>query len=339
MDISPSVEGSKGQGPEAQGPSLSIRKVKARGGHLGSGISSTRTSMARHLLLATSAAILACSSFTHAAPASTVSAPKITPFPKQQSLAGLPEIGNNGRIGAGPVELDATNNIIWYAIFAALGATLLLLAFLCSFRCCGGKRPMAEEDPDEPSPMGSGGDLSRSLSRRRSTAGATVSLPRQLSKPNPRQESLPEARGAFHEEALAAAQDFVQANGNKKEFPVVKVHVKQGSDEMNLVPGDRIVLTRVFRDGWGEGVSKRAGGPFLFPLVCLGGSVPRVLVQRLRGHAAMQQQQMQMTGLQQTYPPQAATRMGGGGVLPGQPVLATGEDSYGKPEYAYRPPR
>ncbi|TPX69475.1 hypothetical protein SpCBS45565_g02431 [Spizellomyces sp. 'palustris'] len=173
----------------------------------------------------------------------------------------LPQIGGpNNRILPDPIQLDTADNAIWYALAAIAGLTLLLIT--CLLVC---KRGQKTSFPT----------TSPSLSRRRSSI-AHVSLPRTLARPLPRSTSLTKT----DPDALETAQEFITANHNKKEFPVAKVHVKTAPDEMNLVPGDRIVLTRVFTDGWAEGVSKRAGGPFCFPVVCLGGSVPRVLVSR-----------------------------------------------------------
>ncbi|KAJ3068781.1 hypothetical protein HDU98_008101 [Podochytrium sp. JEL0797] len=81
---------------------------------------------------------------------------------------------------------------------------------------------------------------------------------------------------------VSAREPFVVANGGSESFPVRRYYAKELADELSLTDGDSVVLTKVFRDGWAEGVSMRAGGPALFPLACLGGGVPIVLAERLR---------------------------------------------------------
>ncbi|KAI8620039.1 hypothetical protein BC830DRAFT_1100993 [Chytriomyces sp. MP71] len=98
--------------------------------------------------------------------------------------------------------------------------------------------------------------------------------------------SLPETRKLQSKEEAAmdvAARDpFIAANNGQESFPVRRFYAKEMADELSLTDGDSVVLTKVFRDGWAEGVSMRAGGPALFPLACLGGGVPIVLAERLR---------------------------------------------------------
>ncbi|KAI8822637.1 uncharacterized protein EV422DRAFT_524828 [Fimicolochytrium jonesii] len=186
--------------------------------------------------------------------------------------AQLPDLGTNGAVGEGtPFALPTVNNALWYGIFAVAGVTILILLCLCICNCRTKKAP----------------DVNRSatLNRRGTTASTLnrhVSLPAgTLSRPKSRFESLPEQRAQHDVEAIASANEFVQANNGKREFRVIKVHVKQASDEMNLVVNDSVVLSAVYADLWASGVSKRSGGPYFFPLVCLGGSVPRVLINRM----------------------------------------------------------
>ncbi|KAJ3089667.1 hypothetical protein HK100_007691 [Physocladia obscura] len=98
--------------------------------------------------------------------------------------------------------------------------------------------------------------------------------------------SLPETRKLQSKEEAAmdvsARDPFVVANNSAESFPVRRPYAKELGDELSLTEGDSVVLTKVFRDGWAEGVSMRAGGPALFPLACLGGGVPVVLAERLR---------------------------------------------------------
>ncbi|KND02728.1 uncharacterized protein SPPG_01811 [Spizellomyces punctatus DAOM BR117] len=216
----------------------------------------------------------------------------------------LPQIGGpDNRILPDPIQLDTADNAIWYALAAIVGSTLLFIT--CLLICkCGQKTSFPTTNP--------------SLSRRRSSIGH-VSLPRTLARPLPRSSSLAKDDPS----AVETAQEFIAANHNKKEFPVAKVHVKTAPDEMNLVPGDRIVLMRVFTDGWAEGVSKRAGGPFCFPVVCLGGSVPRVLVSRYGAAQESISQRMQTERVQPNLPPVPPmyARPGPSGGNPGAPNM------------------
>lgn len=122
--------------------------------------------------------------------------------------------------------------------------------------------------------------VNKDLSRNTTAVPSTVELPRGLMKPAPRRESTPDNREQHSAVAVAAAKEFIEGNNNKREFPVLRPYEKNDKDEINLVPGDKIVLTRIFADGWGEGVSKHSGGPYIFPISCLGGSVPYILTQR-----------------------------------------------------------
>ncbi|KAJ3223807.1 Receptor-interacting serine/threonine-protein kinase 4 [Chytriomyces hyalinus] len=97
-----------------------------------------------------------------------------------------------------------------------------------------------------------------------------------------RTSSLPENRTLQSQDAAvmdASARDpFIVANNNQNIFPVVQPYSKAAPDELSLADGDYVVLTKVFRDGWAEGVSMREGGPAVFPLLCLGGGVLAVHV-------------------------------------------------------------
>ena len=89
----------------------------------------------------------------------------------------------------------------------------------------------------------------------------------------PRFESLDANRPCHNLQAEKLADYIISQNRNKKDFPVKTPYQKSREDELHLTDGDRIVLYKVFRDGWAEGVSKRTGGPAFFPLCCLGGSI------------------------------------------------------------------
>ncbi|KAJ3180621.1 hypothetical protein HDU85_004025 [Gaertneriomyces sp. JEL0708] len=175
------------------------------------------------------------------------------------------------------ISISNANDAIWYALIAVGGLTILFATclFLCS--CRRGQKPVLQP----------ASTLPRSLSRHGSQ-GPHVSLPRGLARPQPRTTSRKESRTqdpSLDEMGLQTATEFINANSGRKQFPVIRVHVKAAADEMNLVPGDRCVLLRVFPDGWAEGVSMRAGGPSIFPVICLGGSVPRVLAAKYNAAA------------------------------------------------------
>ncbi|KAJ3402681.1 hypothetical protein HDU80_004881 [Chytriomyces hyalinus] len=54
---------------------------------------------------------------------------------------------------------------------------------------------------------------------------------------------------------VLARDPFIVANNNQNSFPVVQHYAKERSDEQSLAEGDVIVLTKVFQDGWAEGVN------------------------------------------------------------------------------------
>ncbi|KAJ3094697.1 hypothetical protein HDU97_007707 [Phlyctochytrium planicorne] len=103
----------------------------------------------------------------------------------------------------------------------------------------------------------------------------------------PRTFSLSETRKARSEQEIKmdkeAIRPFVESNGGSEDFPVSLAHLKTSSDELVLRPGDTVFLSEVYRDGWAEGVSRRTGGPAVFPIACLGGGVPVVLAKRISG--------------------------------------------------------
>ncbi|KAJ3181489.1 hypothetical protein HDU87_001099 [Geranomyces variabilis] len=207
----------------------------------------------------------------------------------KRGLFGLPDLGTDGTLWPGPHSaLSTDNNAIYFGILAVIVVTILLVVFLCCFRCWG-RKPAGVETmvittgppsttmlQRQPSVYDGGGGGGGGGGQQ-----AHASLPRILATPRVRDESLPAKRVGTEAAAAAAAEPYIAANhGGRKEFPVVRVHVKNAPDEMNLVVNDRVVLAAVYPDGWASGISKRSGGPWLFPLVCLGGSVPRVLMQR-----------------------------------------------------------
>ncbi|KAJ3162065.1 hypothetical protein HDU86_005763 [Geranomyces michiganensis] len=202
-----------------------------------------------------------------------------------RALFGLPNLGTNGTLFPGKhTALSTENNALYFGIIAVVGVTILVLVCLCCFSCCGGEPAGLHSHELEGRPTTTGG--TNTLSRRGSIFEGHASLPRSLAATRVRVDSLPENRKSNETAAAAAAGPYIAANGGRKDFPVVRVHVKRQPDEMNLVVNDRVVLAAVYPDGWAAGVSKRSGGPWLFPLVCLGGSVPRVLLQRSQAQQA-----------------------------------------------------
>lgn len=93
----------------------------------------------------------------------------------------------------------------------------------------------------------------------------------------PRYESLEGNRAVYDLSAQQMADRFIERNRGKNEFPVKRSHSKELRDELTLTAGDTIILYKVFSDGWAEGVSRRVGGPSIFPVCCLGGSAPLML--------------------------------------------------------------
>jgi hypothetical protein len=65
---------------------------------------------------------------------------------------------------------------------------------------------------------------------------------------------------------------LVSQNDNLNLFVVSKPFKRTMTDELDLVPKDEILISRVFADGWAEGVSRRLGGPGIFPLWHLHGT-------------------------------------------------------------------
>ncbi|KAJ3014418.1 hypothetical protein HKX48_005174 [Thoreauomyces humboldtii] len=163
------------------------------------------------------------------------------------------------------------NAVYWALLTVALVAAVILIG-LCAANCRTRKAVgIYTGPPGAPETTG----LAREPSQRH------VSLPHGLGKPRPRNQSLPDQQRVNETEAVTCAQHFVTSNGDRREFTVVKVHAPGSPDEIALVVGNTVILKAVYEDGWAFGVSTRSGGGF-FPVVCLGGSVPRVLVQ----HAA-----------------------------------------------------
>ncbi|KAJ3177924.1 hypothetical protein HDU87_004206 [Geranomyces variabilis] len=217
--------------------------------------------------------------------ASLPSLPAATPTALARGIFGLPDLGKNGTLFPGPrTALSTDNNALYFGIITVVGVTFLVLLILCCFNCCGGEPAGLHSHELEGSITTTA--ATNTLSRRGSVFEGHASLPRSLAQTRQRTDSLPESRKNNETAAAAAAGPYITANNGRKDFPVVRVHVKRQPDEMNLVVNDRVVLNAVYPDGWASGVSKRSGGPWLFPLVCLGGSVPRVLLQRSQAQQA-----------------------------------------------------
>jgi hypothetical protein len=92
-----------------------------------------------------------------------------------------------------------------------------------------------------------------------------------------RYESLEQNRTTHEVNARKMADYFVSKNKGKREFMVIRPFTKSKKDELTLSTGDIVVLYKVFNDGWGEGVSRRTGGPAFFPVLSLGGPVLGIL--------------------------------------------------------------
>ncbi|KAJ3249354.1 hypothetical protein HDU78_003139 [Chytriomyces hyalinus] len=193
-----------------------------------------------------------------------------------------PKPGNNN-----PADFVAptTSTVLWILI-GVFGGALVLLMMMCFF--CNQRGAVASRLAAQPMDAGkgpvSGNDFVGSEPEPSSNEMAMITLSRNgIPK---RTFSLPETRKLQSKDEAAmdvAARDpFILANNNQESFPVRRFYAKEMSDELSLTDGDSVVLTKVFRDGWAEGVSMRAGGPALFPLACLGGGVPVVLAERLR---------------------------------------------------------
>ncbi|KAJ3411078.1 hypothetical protein HDV05_002777, partial [Chytridiales sp. JEL 0842] len=219
----------------------------------------------------------------------------------------------------GPTENFVPKGIPLYVGLGFIGVATLLFALICI--SCSQRGSVAKAQLAK---LGSGStSLSRSLSRSKSQdaplpSDAEMSLitlsrngpPRRtFSLPDERKNATPEAAALD----VAAREPFMAANTppGSEEFHVRRPYEKQLPDEMHLQEGDRVVLTRVFRDGWAEGVSLRCGGPAVFPLACLGGGVPVVLAERLQAARMANWQRM---NAQMPQP-------GPGGMMPPPPPM------------------
>ncbi|KAI8910884.1 hypothetical protein EDD86DRAFT_217877 [Gorgonomyces haynaldii] len=66
-------------------------------------------------------------------------------------------------------------------------------------------------------------------------------------------------------------------NEGSSALPVLRSYQKAQDDELYLIPGDEVILHKVYQDGWALGVSRRFGGPAVFPLWHLGGPIPQLM--------------------------------------------------------------
>ncbi|KAJ3387588.1 hypothetical protein HDU84_000702 [Entophlyctis sp. JEL0112] len=181
--------------------------------------------------------------------------------------------------------------ILWIlvAVFVAILAVLTVMCYVCNQRGSVARRALLERKQSQirksldayqaEATVGNNNFGAVSASEMAMITLSRNGIPRrQFSLKDARKEQTP-AEAAKDE---AACDPFVTANGGHNNFPVRRHYDRVLEDEISLVDGDTVVLTRVFRDGWAEGVSMRAGGPAVFPLACLGGGVPVVLAERLR---------------------------------------------------------
>ncbi|KAJ3228728.1 hypothetical protein HDU81_005948 [Chytriomyces hyalinus] len=197
-------------------------------------------------------------------------------------LCPSPKAGNNN-----PADFVApTSSSVLYILIGVFGGALLLLMLMCYF--CNQRGAvalrLASQVPGDGKPYAVANEFVGSEPEPSANEMAMITLSRNgIPK---RTFSLPETRKLQSKDEAAmdvsARDPFIVANNNKESFPVRRFYAKEMSDELSLTDGDSVVLTKVFRDGWAEGVSMRAGGPALFPLACLGGGVPVVLAERLR---------------------------------------------------------
>ncbi|KAI9207813.1 uncharacterized protein BJ171DRAFT_565578 [Polychytrium aggregatum] len=160
--------------------------------------------------------------------------------------------------------IEIVTPLLYYFIAGAAGVAFVFFVFLlaCYFSAsCGGYTQ----------------DIERTRSLKRNN---TLQTSIDDYAPGPRSDSLssspksPDTSSA----AVKRAEGFIRDNGSN-EFRVVRGHSKSASDELHLAVGDKVTLTKVFEDGWAEGISRRAGGPAMLPLGCLGGSVQRYFIQ------------------------------------------------------------
>ncbi|KAJ1548607.1 hypothetical protein HK405_002044 [Cladochytrium tenue] len=211
----------------------------------------------------------------------------------------------------------STKTVAFVAVFGAAAAFLIILAIICCACNRRGRVARLEDaaaDAKAATAVASGrpstSSSSSSLSGRE-TAAEMAQITLSRTGPPPRSFSLPDERAKQTEEEaerdVAARVPFVDANGAAgDEFSVRRPYNKVLGDELSLATGDAVVLLRVFRDGWAEGVSRRNGGPAVFPLACLDGGVPVVLAERLRVARtvmAQRQQQQQQQQYNQPGPP------------------------------------
>ncbi|KAJ3308291.1 hypothetical protein HDU76_004026, partial [Blyttiomyces sp. JEL0837] len=227
---------------------------------------------------------------------------------KVPALPACPSNNNNNNDQAASFNLP-TASLALYIILAVVGLSIILAAIMCI--ACNRRGKVAQRILEARGGVGSSSSSKKSLSltrqgKRNSRAPsgeegvypssakeepseaemAAITLSRN-GPPN-RTYSLPENRAKLTADEnqldVQARDPFLKANypSGSDEFPVRRPFEKNNGDELTLTEGDRVVLLRVFRDGWAEGVSMRAGGPALFPLACLGGGVPVVLAERLR---------------------------------------------------------
>ncbi|KAI9345652.1 hypothetical protein BDR26DRAFT_856399 [Obelidium mucronatum] len=214
------------------------------------------------------------------------------------TLCGAPGCQQSSPIPACPTTSVGGNNnpadfapptaspVLWILI-GVFGGALVLLSIMCF--CCNQRGAVAQRllnQPTLPTSIDPKQKAAQYASEEVSTSGEMAMITLSRNGIPKRTFSLPETRQLQSKEEAAmdvAARDpFIVANGGSESFPVRRYYAKEFGDELSLTDGDSVVLTKVFRDGWAEGVSMRAGGPALFPLACLGGGVPVVLAERLR---------------------------------------------------------
>jgi hypothetical protein len=207
---------------------------------------------------------------TSAHPHSPTSAPAPpNDEPKFGSFSDIPSSNDSGS----HFFDNPSTQFLWIMIGCVLGVTILMCSCLMWAHSSRKRGPkiLYHDDMDDAYSVGSrrsNWSIFRSNSQNNSI----------MPKFSARLESLEENRANHDYAAIQLANQLVQKNKGSKDFPVKWNYSRLNSDEVSLANGDTVVLYKAYPDGWGEGVSRRFGGPAIFPLSCLGGPVPRALM-------------------------------------------------------------
>ncbi|KAI8810119.1 hypothetical protein BJ742DRAFT_208224 [Cladochytrium replicatum] len=167
---------------------------------------------------------------------------------------------------------------VWLVIVGGLIGVSLLLTLICVAcnRVSGRSKRKLQQN------------LNRDRSRQGKSGAPSLTIGRNKSSEPPLPQNHPivlAARGQLRVTARAASLPANAKSDNpatkkqailyeplktgQEKFIVKVPYAKQLPDELSLVPGDSVMLSKVYTDGWCEGVSHTAGGPALFPLWAL----------------------------------------------------------------------